>query len=138
VLVKVAAPEDTDELDAPTDSQHRQAGLLGFGEQPDFGRIAVGAAHPSLGMLRPAVSLGFDVGAAGEDETVERGNRLRRAVEYRRQQDGTSSCAGHGLDVDSGQQSRAPFPRSPPGQFQVATDADDGDVPGISLIVAYL
>ena len=66
-------------------------------------------------MLRPAVSLGFDVGAAGEDETVERGNRLRRAVDYRRQQDGTSSCAGHGLYVDSGQQEPRGVPTFPTG-----------------------
>ena len=126
VLVQVAAAHDVEQLHAAADgegrhvarergTQQRQLGLVAAGADAARGRVGVGAVVRRI-----------DVGAAGEDDPVERAERLLDRVGERRQQHGPTSGALDRLDVGHRCQRDLVLPDEPACLLDVRGDADDG------------
>ena len=80
VLDQVAAERDVQHLRAAADREHRQVARERRGQQRELGAVALGHDPVRLGMRLLAVQLRVEVGAAGEDQPVERVQRLLDAV----------------------------------------------------------
>ena len=80
MLDEVAAERHVQHLAAAADGEHRHVAFEGRRQQGHLGRVAVQADPVRLRMRLGTVDVRIEVGAAGEDEPVERVERLVDAV----------------------------------------------------------
>ena len=85
VLHEVAAESDVQYLRASADGQHRHVPLeRGLEDSAISARSRPSRTSVRLGMWLGAVVVGIEIGAAGEDDAVEHGQRLLDRVLARR------------------------------------------------------
>ena len=86
VLMQLAAVEHVEDLHAAADRQHRQLAVERGPEQRELCLVPAPLDDRRLGMLLGAVQSRVEVGAAREDQTIDRVERLLDRVVVRRDQ----------------------------------------------------
>ena len=79
MLDEIAAEGDVEDLRAAADREHGEVARERRVQQRQLGAVALGRRPPRLGVRLLAVELGVEVGAAREDEPVERARASRRS-----------------------------------------------------------
>src|SRR5712691_2845523 len=126
MLLQFAAAGYVQLLDAAADAEHRHVTLQGAREERELGAVALRVDAECLRMGLVAVDLRVEVGAAGEDERVERVERLLDRFLARRHEQRPPSRALDGPHVVGGNQRSLELPVAPAGGRDVRGDADDG------------
>ena len=119
VLDEVAAARDVQELEAAADRERRHVALERGLQQRQLARVAARLRRVGLGMRLGAVRARVDVRAAGEDDPVERVERLLDALLAGRDEQRPPSRALDRVDVverDRARPAGARRPSSPPAR----------------------
>ena len=125
VLDEVAAAGDVQHLAPAADGQHGHVARERALEERELGAVALGPRPVRLGVRLGAVGLRVEVGAAGEDEPVERVERLLDAFRRRGHEQRPPAGALDRADVRERDERRRQLPDAPAGVLGVARDPDD-------------
>jgi len=126
MLDEIAAEGDVDDLAAPADGEHGHVARAGRPRERELGAVALGPHLDDLRMRRLVVALRVEVRAAGEDERVERVERLRDRHLGRRHDHRPAAGALDPTDVGHRHDRRLrPPERTPARDLGVGGDPDD-------------
>ena len=119
---EIAAERDVQHLHATTDAEEGQVGARDRGPgELELEAVALERDAVVRPVRRAAVARRVDVAAAGEDEALDRFQRLGNLAFDRRQHDGDAASAADGVDVVARQREAPALPGA-----TVARDADQG------------
>jgi hypothetical protein len=122
VLNEVAAADDVQELRAAADREYREVVLERGLEQRQLGTIATLVRRVCLQVSIRAVRAWVDVATAGEDDPIERGERLLQSVLARGHEQRPSARALHRVDVIERDDRRGDVPRAPARLLRIRRD----------------
>ena len=124
MLDEIAAECDVEHLRAAADREHGEVTLDRRGEQRQLGAVALGYDPRRLGVRLLAVELGVEVGAAREDQPVERAEGLVDRVVKRRHEQRPAAGADDGADVVDRNERRGQLPDPERRRGDVRRDPD--------------
>jgi hypothetical protein len=126
MLHEVAPAGDVQDLAAPADGEHRHVPRERSLEQRELGAIPVRADAVGLRMRLGVVDGRVDIRAAGEEDAVERIERLLDPVFGGWHEKRAPACPLDGANVGEGRERGGSVPNAPVGVFDARRDADDG------------
>ena len=125
VLNEIAAESDVQDLAAAADREHGHVPPERRLEEHELRAVTIRKDTRRLFVRLLPVQLGVEVGAPGEDEAVDRIERLLHAVVARWNKQCAPACALDGPDVRGRNERRFDVPGPEAGGDQVRRDADD-------------
>jgi hypothetical protein len=125
VLDQVAAARDVQHLDAAADTEHRHVAVQRCLHQLELGAVTLLMDAGRLRMRLLAVVRRIEIGAAGEDDPVERVQRLFDSLVARRYEQRPPTRFLDRTHVVVRDQGRLEIPVAPAGRRDVRGDAND-------------
>src|SRR4051812_46612975 len=126
VLHEVAAARDVQDLDAAADREHRHVPLERRAQERELRRVPLRANAVRLRVRVGAVVGRIEVGAAGEDEPVERVERLLHGLRRRRHDERPPARELDRANVRVGDERDRRVPDRPARLLHVRRDTDEG------------
>src|SRR5215211_4592940 len=126
MLHEVASARDVEDLTATADGEHRHVALEGGFEESKLGAIAFGPDSIGLGMLLGAVQLRVEVGAAREEEPVERVESLLDGLLARRHEQRPPAGALDRMHVSHWDKRCRRIPHAPARLLRITRDPNYG------------
>ena len=130
VLHEIATRRDVEDLRPAADREHRHVARERGPQQRQLGAVALGDDAPRLGMRILPVELGVEIRAAGEDDGVERVERLLDRRVERRDEQRPPTRALDRADVMGRDERSLLVPRAETRRRQIRRDSDHGSSHG--------